>query len=202
MKHSHLSNGSQLISWTVYFFFSWKTHFPKMFSLKIVFFLFFLFEFNILINKIPETKHSHLWNSSQLTLQTVHFYSPAHFIFVWWKLYFPFKIVAKLSFFNFFTFEFNIFNDNIPEMKHSHLSNNSQISQNDHFCSFNFCLMKIIFPCQNSWKTMFVLLISNENDLFFTCNKSSNTIKKSLVKVSFAKMKMFRFNLHAIVFHT
>ena len=40
---------------------------------------------------------------------------------------------------------------------------------------------------------MFVHLISNENDLFFTCSKSSNTIKISFVKVSFAKMKLFRF---------
>ena len=88
-------------------------------------------------------------------------------------------------------------------MKHSNLSNDSQlISQNDHFCSFNFCLMKIIFPCQNSRKTVFVHLISNESDLLFTCNKSSNTIKISFVKVSFAKMKLFRFNLHTIVFHT
>ena len=61
--------------------------------------------------------------------------------------------------------------------------------------------MKIIFPCRNSWKIVFVHLISNENDLFSICSKSSNTIKISFAEMSFAKMKLIPFNLSAIVFH-
>ena len=62
--------------------------------------------------------------------------------------------------------------------------------------------MKIIFACRNSWKIVFVQLIFNQNDLFFTCNKSSNTIKISFVEMSFTKTKLFSFNSHAIIFHT
>ena len=53
-------------------------------------------------NKIPETKHSHLWYGSQLSLQTVHFSTSTHYSLVWWKLNFSFKILTKLSWFNSF----------------------------------------------------------------------------------------------------
>ena len=50
-----------------------------MLTLKIVFFSMFLFEFNIFNKKIPETKHPHLRNGSQLISQNVHFRS-IHFV--------------------------------------------------------------------------------------------------------------------------
>ena len=117
-KHSHLSNGLQLTSQTVHFFVSWKTIFRKTFSLKIVFFLFFLFEFNVFNKKIPEKKYSHLSNGSQLISQNVQFHSVLFFF-----------------------------------------------------------LLKIIFLCQNSSKTVFVQLISDENDLFFNCTKVPTQMK-------------------------
>ena len=80
-KHSHLSNGLQLTSQTVHFFVSWKKNFRKTFSLKIVLFLFFLFEFNVFNKKIPETKYSHLSNGSPLISQNVHFHSVLFFFF-------------------------------------------------------------------------------------------------------------------------
>ena len=49
------------------------------FWLKIVFFYFSLFEFNVFNEKIPQTKRLRLWNVSQLiSINIVHFYSPAH----------------------------------------------------------------------------------------------------------------------------
>ena len=81
-KHFHLSNGSPLTLQTAHFFVSWKTNFPANFFLKLCFFTFFTFDFNIFSNKIPKKKHSHLSNGSRLTLQTVHFYSLAYVVFV------------------------------------------------------------------------------------------------------------------------
>ena len=52
------------------------------------------------------------------------------------KKFFPFKILEKLCFFNFFMLEFNIFSNKIPRKKHSHLSNGSRLtSQTVHFYS-------------------------------------------------------------------
>ena len=131
-------------------FVSSETFFPKFFLLKTVLFHFSMFEYSIFNNKNPRTKHSHLQNGSQLISRTVHFYSPSHFCFVWWKLYFPFNILAKLCFFNFFTLEFNVFNNKIPETKYWHLSNGSQLMV--HF----FSLAHFIFVW---WKSYFHLEI-------------------------------------------
>ena len=103
------------------FFVLWKTTFFNFFFSSVS--LTFLFEFDIFSNDILETEHSHLSNGSLLISQTVHFYSPTHFTFIWWKLYFPFEIHAELCFFNFSTFEINMFSNKIPEAKHSHLRN-------------------------------------------------------------------------------
>ena len=135
------------------------------------FFNFFLFEINKLQDKIPETKHSHVSNGLQITSQTVQF-------FVSWKTNFPKMFLLKIVFFLFFLFEFNVFNKKIPKTKHPHLQNGSQfISKNDHFRSSQFCLMKIIFPFQNSYKIVFVQLISIENDLFSICVKVQTQLK-------------------------
>ena len=87
--------GSQLKSRTIHFFVLWKINFFKVFFSKLCFFNFLMFDFNAFNNKIPE--HLHLWNGLQLTSQTVHFYSPTHFI-IWWKICFPFQfqILTKL----------------------------------------------------------------------------------------------------------
>ena len=153
------------------FFVSCKTVFPKSFCLKLRFFNSFTFEFNIFNDKIPETKHSHLSNGLQITSQTVQF-------FVSWKTSFPKNFSLKIVFFLFFLFEFNIFNKKIPKTKHPHLQNDLQlISQNVHFHSLQFCLIKILFPLRSSYKTVFVQLISNENNLFSICAKVQTQLK-------------------------
>ena len=93
-------SSSRLKLETVHFLFVlWKTNFPNFFSLKAVFSTFSCL--NLILNdKISETKDSHLWNDSQLTSKTGHF--RPHFISVWWKSYFHFKILVKLSLFNLF----------------------------------------------------------------------------------------------------
>lgn len=78
---------------------------------------FFMFEFNVFSDKIPGTKYLNLSNGPQLTSWTVKFYIPTHFNLVWWKLYFFFKILAKLCFFN-----------KIPDRKHWHLSNDLKLT--------------------------------------------------------------------------
>ena len=172
------------------YFVSWKTNFPKVFCLKLCFINFFTFEFNIFNDKIPKTKYSHLSNGLQLTSQVVHF-------FVSWRTKFPKMFSLKILIVHFFLFKFNIFSNKIPERKHSRLRNGLQlISKNAHFPSVEFCLIKFLFPFQKFCKIVFVQLISNQNDLFFNCT-SLNT-----VKISFVKIKLFRFNLHTILFHT
>lgn len=102
-----------------------------------------------------------------------------------------------------FLFEFNVLSNKIPETKHSHLRNGSQlISQNADFCSVHLCLIKIIFWCPNSCKIMLVQLIFNQSDLFSICNKGSNTIKISFMEMRLTKIKLFPFNLLEIVVHT
>ena len=146
-------------------------NFPKVFYSNLCFFNFFLFKINKLKDKISEIKHSHLSNGLQITSQTVHF-------FVSWKTSFPKMFSLKILFFLFFLFEFNIFNKKIPKTKHLHLQNGSQlISQNDHFRSVQFCLIKILFPFRNSYKIVFVQLISNEKNLFFICAKVQTQLK-------------------------
>ena len=119
-------------SQTVHFFFFMENSLPYFFFSSVS--LTFLFEFDIFSNDILETEHSHLPNGSLLISQTVHFYLPTHFTFIWWKLYFPFEIHAELCFFNFSPFEINMFSNKILEAKHSHLRNCSQsTSQTVHY---------------------------------------------------------------------
>ena len=154
-----------------FFFVLWKTNFPKDFCLKLYFFNFFKFKFNIFNDKITETKHSHLSNGLQLTSQIAQF-------FVLWKTNLPKIFSLKIVFFLFFLFEFNIFNKKILKTKHPHLQNGSQlISQNVHFRSLQFCLIKILFPFRNSYKIEFVQLISNQNYLFSTYAKVQTQLK-------------------------
>ena len=114
---------------TVHLFWFMKNNLPWKPFRKFVFLqLFFMFDINTFSNRITETKYSHMPNGSQLTPYTVHFYSSTHIIFVPWKIYFPFKILAKLCFFNFFTFEVKIFSNKITKRKHLHLSKGSRLT--------------------------------------------------------------------------
>ena len=56
----------------------WKTDFPNFFLLKVVFSHFFRFKCYVFNNKIPGTKHSHLWNAAKLSSQNTHLFSPAY----------------------------------------------------------------------------------------------------------------------------
>ena len=144
------------------FFVLWKTTLATNIFLKLCFFNFFIFEINIFSNRITKTKHSHLSNGSQLTSQTDHCYSSAHIIFVWWIICLPFKILAKLFFLTFFTFEFNIFSNKIP--KEETFAFVKMFTTNIVNCllllarSRHFCLMKNLFPLENSCKIVFLHL--------------------------------------------
>ena len=96
---------------TIHFFVSWKTNFSKGFCLKLCFFNFFTFEFNIFTNKTQEAKHWHLSNGLRLKSQTVHF------------LFHEKQTALECfrMFFLFILFEFNILINKISETKHSHL---------------------------------------------------------------------------------
>ena len=146
------------------------------------FFHFFTFEFNIFNDEILETKHLHLPNGLQLTSQTFLF-------FVLWKIDFPKLFFFKIVFFIFFLVEYRIFKRKMLEINHSRFRKGSElISQNAHFPSVQFCMMKILLPFQIYW-------------FVFELHKVLSTIKISLIEIlSFAKMKFFRFNLYAIVF--
>ena len=79
---------------------------------------FFTFECSLDNNKIQGPKHSHLWNGSQLTSETVHLRS-LHFYLM--KIIFPFP-----NYFNYFFFHNSIFKCNLwcllylnLKMKHS-----------------------------------------------------------------------------------
>ena len=99
-----------------------------------------MFDRNVFNNKIPNAKHSHLWNGSRLTLQTAHQSTFNHSLVTSFLFDVNENLIKKNYFkcyFYFFTFEFNILDDKIPEMKHSHLSNGSQLtSQTAHFPDF------------------------------------------------------------------
>ena len=103
-----------------------KKFFPFKILEKLCFFNFFMLEFNIFSNKIPRKKHSHLSNGSRLISQTVHFYSPATSFLFDEKFVSFSKFLQNFVFFNFFTFEFKIFNKKITKNKHSHFSNGSR----------------------------------------------------------------------------
>ena len=75
----------------------------------------------------------------------------------------------------------------------------------------HFSFFRIYIPGDQMIKMMITCVFTvncvcsvnfHSKQLVFHFHKSSNTIKVSFVEMSFAKIKLLRFNLHAIVFHT
>ena len=122
-------------------------------------------------------------------------------VFVSWKTNFLKVFYSKLCFFNFLTFEFNIFNYRIQETKQSHFWNGSQLTlQTAHFRALLFdekciSLSKFLqnYVCSSHFQP---------ERFVFHLYKSSNIIKISFSEMSFAKIRLLRLNLYTILFHT
>ena len=123
-------------------------------------------------------KHSYLSTGLQLTSQLFTF-------FVSGKTNFPKMFSLKNVFLFLLLFDFNVFNiAKCPLLLGSILFDKNSIP-----------VLKFLQNCVGS-------VDFQSKQFVFHLHKCSNTIKISFVEMSFAKIKLFRFNLHAIALHT